>query len=216
MPTKAAKYSSAQVRIWRIWSKYRKRTIQRWKCKIRPSHQQLIKAAIIGNILVGIHEKQNAKYLTVYGYSEDLELIEYDLEQAKEYMAASDQSRRFSAEVVLNSRTPGRCNLWRRSAVRNWCRPWNLTRWSHAYHNIQRTAIMKCSWAAGESNDLDVTHKLISDVPLQTTLVHQMQNEIVWNPEVDELLDKCMCRNGRGNTSVRMKMHSRLSLMNSR
>src|SRR5699024_880401 len=64
------------------------------------------KNAIIENILVGIHEvAETPLNPTVHGYSENLEPIEYDLDQAKEYLAASDYPEGFTAEVVLNSRT---------------------------------------------------------------------------------------------------------------
>ena len=64
------------------------------------------KNAIIDNILVGIHEvAETPLNPTVHGYSENLDPIEYDLEQAKEYLADSDYPEGFTAEVVLNSRT---------------------------------------------------------------------------------------------------------------
>ncbi|MCK1976245.1 glutathione ABC transporter substrate-binding protein [Jeotgalicoccus huakuii] len=64
------------------------------------------KNSIIENILVGIHEvAETPLNPTVFGYSENLDPIEYDLDQAKEYLAESDYPDGFSAEVVLNSRT---------------------------------------------------------------------------------------------------------------
>lgn len=64
------------------------------------------KNAIIESILINIHEKAETPLNpTVYGYSEDLETIDYDLEQAKEYMAQSNHPDGFKAEIVLNSRT---------------------------------------------------------------------------------------------------------------
>lgn len=64
------------------------------------------KNAIIENILVGIHEvAETPLNPTVFGHSDDLEPIEYDLEEAKNYLAESDYSDGFTAEVVLNSRT---------------------------------------------------------------------------------------------------------------
>ena len=64
------------------------------------------KNSIIENILVDIHEvAETPLNPTVFGYSEDLDPVEYDLDAARDYLEESDYPEGFSAEIVLNSRT---------------------------------------------------------------------------------------------------------------